>query len=473
MKVKYQGLFLEDTGLAGLQKEDGYSPKGTSVVQLSEDRFCVISGMNDLGGWDMDPTIYYQVRAKSPIGPMLSEGIAMEECIDWQPFGYPLSRCPQFSFGFGVPRGAKKPDGTGYSNDNVFVLQTFINPQLFFDGKAMIPSAAKRYPEWPDHISPKDLMDRLPRVFWRHFRLNGQGDDIEFLDEWALLYQEGYDEGYEGRFCSLGNRFLTMHSEFSPPLPADEKCEEWYTVAGFGEKHPAGGDERNLSVIAPLTIAWDASAGRYRWTKSGPVSFAESWNLTEPGLIRMKDSWIAVARGSRRKRVVNRRDRRYDSFWFRTNDPMTGLGTPVRCAIEGNVPRMAFRCGDNRLRIFFPEERWIPLLPGEPEPFIAFNPELGKYSRDPLVMYDVDPVSFAYSSRRVLFDASIRADTLATPAADLVSITPQLGKSQWLIYRVKDRDATKIGTPKDSLDAMGAHCVEMTYTEDPIPDWRF
>ena len=154
---------------------------------------------------------------------------------------------------------------------------------------------------------------------------------------------------------------------------------------------------------------------------------------------------------------------RYADLALQTDDLMRGLGEPVQSGREGNVPRMGYRCADGALRLVFPEERWIPLAPGEPEPFIAYDPKRGKYSRDPLVMYDVDPVTFKYSNRRVLFDAPAQAPAIATPAADLVTLTPAGDNKQWLLFRVKDRDAKKQGTPAESLQAMGCHSVELSY----------
>ena len=434
-------------------------------MQLSPDRYCVFSGLNDLGGWDMGPALVYQVREGSPVGDVLGEGIAMEKDSDWRPFGIPLARCPQFTVAFGLQKGVKRPDGSAYPNENVFVLQTFINPQLCIDGEPMIPHAARRYKNWPADIDPRDLTDNLPRVFWRHFRLDDSGNDIEFMDEWEIIHQDGFADGYGGGFCSLGESCVTMHGAFSPPLPADEKGDTWYSLLSFAKRDPEEPSRKNPRSMAPVVYTWDRSAGRYRWTATGPETCHEGWQLTDPGLVRMEDCWIVIARGHQRSRdaeaVAARKG--FDSFWFRTDDLMRGLGKPVQSGREGNVPRMGYRCADGVLRVVFPDERWIPLAPGEPEPFIAYDSKKGKYCRDPLTLYDVDPVTFEYTNRRVIFDAPTQAPALATPAADLTNMTPVSDGNQWLIFRVKDRDATRQGTPPDSLRTMGAHCVELSY----------
>ena len=473
MKADYRGPFLTDTGIARYEKSDGVSPKGTSVMRLSRDRYLVISVLNDLGGWDMNPAIVYQIRKVSPVGKVLARGIAMEEDTCWKPFGIRLSRCPQTSFAFGVPKGALRSGGSAYPQANVFVLQTFINPQLYLKGEAMLAHAAGRYPNWPGSVDPQHLIDALPRVYWRHFRLNDQEDDIEFLGDWELLHQTGYEGGYGGGFCEYGQGCVTMHGGFSPPLPADDTCEVWYAVAGFGIK--SGLRDENLRGIAPLTYSWNPVTKRYRWNGAGPLTLRENWRLTEPGLVRMDDEWLVIARGSNRSRsAIDTRERRgNDSFWFRTADLMAGLGEASQSAIEGNVPRMAYRCHDGALRIVFPEERWIPLAPGEEEPFIAYDPARGKYSRDPLVMYDVDPGEFTYGNRRVLFDAAIHARVIATPAADLVTITPPVKSKQWLLFRLKDRDSKKLGMPTARLNAMGSHCVELSFDRTFHRIWRF
>lgn len=465
MKLSYQGMYMSDSNLEGHRKRDGVIPGVTSVIQLSKDRFGVFYVPHMMGVWDMNTTINYQVRAESPMGPVLSEDIAMEEEPDWRPFDIPLYRCPGLSFAFGVPRGAKLANGTPFPNENVFVLQTYLNPQLHWNGEIMLPHGARvgKYPNWPEHIRIEELTDRLPRIFARHFRLNDAGDDLEFLTSWEMIHEDGYDAGFDKPFCRFGETCNAMSSAFTPPLPVNENCDTWLEIATF--KFPSPDAPYGAQCgLAAVEYAWDGERQRYRWTNTGEPTRIEGVQLTEAGLVRMDDGWVVTARSNRADTCTR---------WFRTAEPLQGLGAPSLSDIEGNVPRMPFRFADGGLRIVFPDERWVPLAPGEPVPMIAYDPKRGKYSRDPLTVHDVDPVTFTYSSRRVLLDVVDTGISVVTPATDHATLTPNVGNRQWLLFRIKDRDALRQGTPEERLQGTGIHCVEVGFDGPVSSMWRF
>ena len=476
MKVEYKGQFMSDGTLPGCRKCDGVIPGVTSVIRLSSDRFCVFWVPHMMGAWDMNTAINYQIRADSPVGSILSEGVAMEEEPDWRPFGIQLYRCPGLSFAYGVPKGAKMEDGSVFLNENLFVLHTYLNPQLHWNGEVMIPvgAALGKYPNWPKHIEPNDLSRNLPRVFNRHFRLNEDDDDIEFLTPWEMVYQEGFEAGFDGPFCAFGDSCRNMASGFTPPRPSDSDCTGWYDIPTFGVRNPDGTSLFEKSGLAAIRYTWKEDEGRYRWTETGPLVRVDDRKLSESGLTQIDGDWLITMRSRPAKpapRAIQIKET--GTIWYRTRYPLRGFGEPFYSAVEGDVPRMPFRFANGRLGIVFPEERWVPLEPGEPIPMIAYDPERGKYARDPLVMFDVESETLKYSSRRILADVEGDGIAIRTPASDHVTITPAVDRKQWLLFRIKDRDAATTGNPTGRLAASGIYYIELTYDESPASEWRF
>jgi hypothetical protein len=472
MLTKYLGNYIEDSGLQGYKKSDGVVPGVTSVIQLSRDRFCAFYVPHMMGAWDMNTAILYQIRADSPVGPVIREGVAMAEDSDWRPFAIPLYRCPGLTFAWGVPKGALAPDGSLLTNENVFVIHTYINPHLSWDGQPMnaIGKTQGKYPNWPDHVTVEDLTGRLPRVFNRHFRLNDRGDDLDFLTDWEIVHQVGYGSGLGEPFCSFDRRFTTMHNGFTPPLPANAYADTWFDVAAF-QLHPSVLEGPARTSMAVISYKWNPASERYDWVTTGQALGPPERTLSEGGLVHIGDQWLITARGrGATDTAISFHDT--GTTWVKTSDPLQPAGDHMS-ELEGDVPRMAYLFGDGRLRIVFPEEKWVALEPGEPIPLVAYYPNRGKYARDPLVMYDVDPETLEYSSRQIVFNAAKLDLPVKTPGSDHVTLTPAVGKKQWLLFRMKDRDALKCGTDEKSLAATGVHCIELTYEDEVDPAWRF
>jgi hypothetical protein len=89
------------------------------VIQVSRDRFCALFRRTLMGAWYMVPSLHHQIRADGPVAPVQNEGLAMADEPDWRPFGIPLYRRAGFAFAYGVPKGAKRPDGSVFPNENV------------------------------------------------------------------------------------------------------------------------------------------------------------------------------------------------------------------------------------------------------------------------------------------------------------------------------------------------------------------
>jgi hypothetical protein len=216
-----------------------------------------------------------------------------------------------------------------------------------------------------------------------------------------------------------------MGTRFNGAVPADESGPRWLEICGFGARGSDGSPIREESGLAAVAYEWDAGTGRYRWTELGPLSRVPGVGLSESALVRLDDAWLISTRcGGARKPAAELGHSRTATVWYRTDDPLAGFGEPRFSNIKGGVPRMAYRFPDGALRIVFPEERWGPVLPGEPEPWIAYDPKRGKYDRD--------PETFEYTNRVLLVGIEENGIAVRTPSLDHATLTPPVGRKQWL-----------------------------------------
>ena len=116
-------------------------------------------------------------------------------------------------------------------------------------------------------------------------------------------------------------------------------------------------------------------------------------------------------------------------------------------------PRIAFVCADGKLRLFCNEKN-SPIYE----------------RRYPLYCFDVDPMTFKYSNRQVVFDAPKEKVPFGRPYIDHTMLYPhQGGRKQIISFRAINRSQTIIigePTTPDELEASGVHYSELIYDKE-------
>ena len=152
--------------------------------------------------------------------------------------------------------------------------------------------------------------------------------------------------------------------------------------------------------------------------------------------------------------------------WYRSSDPFAGLGEPTIIEKERvwQCPRHSYRCADGELRIFMNNRDRSPYFD----------------RRNPLYATEVDPVTFEYTSHRVVCDARKGNFPFDAPCLDMSKLCPNQGNRQLIHFRTIDRYMTSyeefMGPDEKAAEviaAAGIHYAEIEYDGEVPNPWEF
>jgi hypothetical protein len=427
MKIQYKGAIISDTIVPGEGKSEGIAPEISSCVQASRDKWLILFGTVDPRGHDTNRSLFYQIRQGAPDGAVLKEGVIEKAISGWDPLGvgHKFRKINAVVKVFGVPKGALR-NGQPIPTANHFVAKWYIRPCLEIDGR-LVNLWDKR-----STVKPAQLGIYSYCLEWMQFRLNDAEDDIEIISPARQLRQKGYDQG---NFISSLGESRGMHHGFGDAVP-NESFNEWVEVCQFENR------------MAAVRYAFDSTTGLYEWVETGNAQEVPGRQMAEASLNRINNVWVISIRAYNQEQ---------QTAWHRTSDPFESFGerTDVKSSY---APRISFVCADGVLRLFC----------NETSPY-------GLHARNPLYCFDVDPITFEYSNRRVILDAGKEQLPLRTPFLDHAMIYPHPGgRKQIVSFRAINRTQTvgESNTP-DELERSGIHYSELIYDKEYPNPWEF
>lgn len=439
--IEHRGVLVSECSIRGERRRDDVVPAHPNGIQVSRDRWLLVCATRGFRGVDDDRSIAYQLRAGSPEGRVIREGVLVRTRDDWDPFGEGKRYVRQHGHPvlFGVPRGARI-GGKPAPSANVFVLKWRQVARVLDAERKMLV----RGPE------DEAIRRRTQAVGWMQFRLDEKEDGLEILQPAAALRQKGFEEG--PAFCSAAG-VAWINQTYTQAVPFNADATEW-----------ADGNHFDNGRIAALKYSFDPRKGVYQWTETGPFLFGSFQPATEASLARLADGWVAAARMERR-----------GVLWARTEDPFASPGRAVWCESPPSpTPRTAYWCPDGVLR----------LLTGDPSRSPHGN------QRDPLYLWDIDPADgFRASRPRVVYD-SVRAGLPfrkgASPMVDMAKLLPHSGRVQYLLHRVTVRSYNHPYTGSNGVvlpeipvinaeekGCCGVYCARIRYREEYRSLWEF
>jgi hypothetical protein len=440
MEIQYKGPLVSDTCIPGEGKSEGIAPEISSCVQASRHRWIILFGTVDPRGHDINRSIFYQIRKGAPNGEILKEGIIEKAKSDWDPLGvgHSFRKINAVVKVFGVPKGALR-NGKPISTANHFVAKWYIRPCIEIDGR-LVNLWDKASP-----VNPDDLGRYAYGLEWMQFRLNDAEDDIEIISPAKELRQKGYDQ--KNNLSSLGSS-MGMHHGFGDAVP-NEDFTEWVEVCQFETYPPSAVAMHDRpTTVAAVRYSFNPTSGLYEWVETGKSQQIPNRRIAEASLNKINNSWVISIRAYNAQQQTS---------WYRTSDPFESFGdkTDIKSAY---APRISFVCADGILRVFCNDT----------------NP-YGVHSRNPLYCFDVDPITFEYSNRRVVLDARKEEFPFRTPFIDHAMIYPHPGgRKQIISFRAINRSQTTGGsTTPDELERSGIHYSELIYDKEYPNPWEF
>lgn len=435
-RLHHCGLFLHHCACPAEQAQDEVFAAHPNGIQLDPDRFLLLCATRGHAGTDDDRSIVAQVRGGGYDGPVRSQRVVAAACDRWDPLGdgTQLVRQHGHPVAFGVPRGAVDAAGP-LAGANCFAIKWRVSAHLRDPATGLLRALPPGRPE---------LEPYRQFVEWMQVRLPADGgDELEIVQPPMRLRQRGYDDG--PRFCD--HAVAAMNQGFVQAVPLTPDGSTWVDV-----NHFEGGR------IAALRYDFDNRAGRYVWTRTGPLLGDAVGGLSEAGLAPWRSDWIISARRLHGDSVA----------WMRLHDLLSEVPAVV-CPADrrNNAPLTTYRCADGRLRT----------LGGDPHVSPHHN------GRDPLYMWEVDPDhGFASGDRRVVFDC-IAADAgipqAQVPRVDMAKLLPHAGgRRQLLVHRVRSKatlDPRTTGrriSPREQ-EACGVYLAELIYDEPHPCAWSF
>ena len=447
--IEHCGVLIRECSLDGERTVDKVVPAHPSAIQLSADRWLILYATRMFRGTDDDTSIVYQIRADSPGGKLIKEGMMQPTTNEWEPFGDGRKFVKQHGHPsvFGVPKGAQIR-GQPAKTANVFALLWRMVARSYNSQTGLIEGAN------PD----PEMVARTTMTEWVQVRLNDLDDDIEIIDDIRKLRQVGYDE--EGaEFCEA-DEAKYMAQGYTPPVPLNNDCTEWALCNQFD------GDR-----FAALRFRFIEATGTYEWTETGPYLFPGGERLSNASLAPFRDDWVC---GVRTDYVINHVKFGTGLKWIRMDDPFSEPPEPVHVVPpRAQVPIVVSFCPDGFLRLFS----------GDPEQSPSSNPW------NPLFCWTIDPdKGFMASNQRVVYDieaACLPFRRATMPKADMCKPLFHTGNTQILIHRVSlvSNLFEHIHTVPErwvfppinelELDSCGIYWAEITYREVPPPRWSF
>jgi len=440
MDIQYKGPLISDTCVPGEGKSAGIAPELSSCVQASRDRWIILFGTVDPRGHDINRSIFYQIRKGAPNGEVLKEDIIEKAKSDWDPLGvgHSFRKINAVVKVFGVPKGALR-DGKPISTANHFVAKWYIRPCIEIDGRLV------NLWHKASLVNPDDLGRYAYGLEWMQFRLNDTEDDIEIISPAKELRQKRCDHNHN--ISSLGSS-MGMHHGFGDAVPNDD-FTEWVEVCQF-ETYPPSSVAMNdrPTKVAAVRYSFHPTSGLYEWVETGKSQQIPNRRIAEASLNKINNFWVISIRAYNAQQQTS---------WYRTSDPFASFGdkTDIKSSY---APRISFVCADGILRVFCNDT----------------SPH-GVHSRDPLYCFDVDPITFEYSNRRVVLDAHKQRLPFRTPFIDHAMIYPHPGgRKQIISFRTINRSQTTAeSTTPEELERSGIHYSELIYDRDYPTPWGF
>lgn len=451
--IRYRGVLIGDAGVDGERKADHAVPNVASGVRLSATRWLVAHNTADMRGCDANRSILYQIRSDAPDGPIVRRGVFARPDDDLDPLGvgrrfWRGCSTPKV---FGVPKGATR-HGRPLPHANRFVLVFSTKVRMAHEGRLIQPLVKA---DWPEDV-PAEWWRRTQTVLSPvrqivQFRLNGAEDDIEILAPRRDLRQVGFDG--EADHCRHGPGLMV--EPWCEPVPANADATDWIETSCYNPSSEDIVHNARGRALVTIRFAWNPTTGLYEWTETGDlVHQPPDVHPMEPSLSPTDDGdWIVTIRTYDDGGVTR---------WCRTDDPFRRLG-PATIAPDTYGQRVAARCPDGGLRIFLNDQNRSPYHD----------------KRNPLYCCDVDPHTFEYTQRDVVWDARAAGAPFQVPFIDHVCLLPPLGNRQLLPFRaITARQIWNAGSAHpplrpDEVAGSGIHYAELVYDRDAQPRWTF
>ena len=454
-RVEQLGVLVGECAIAGETKADGMCPGHGNAIPLSRNRWLLIYPTRAYRHGYALRSIVYQLRAETPVGRVIREGLLERFQDGWDRFGDGRRFYKELGnvSAFGVPKGALIK-GSPAPHANLFVVKW-----------CLLPAKIPQPDPWQDGDTPTP--NRLYTAMdgeWVQFRLNDRDDDIEIVQPIRPLRQTGCETGKIVGFTTDGEPLRGITPGIVNAVPANDRCMEWAEVNRF--------HDRRRAVVK---YRYKEKLGLYEWVQTGPLtSFGNSRvALGWASLLRTPADWIIAANKTplgwpvRPMNVgADRQDLDPDEIgvaWIRSEDPWRVLPPPVcptRPATYAS-PITAYRCADGVVRLFGGDQTLC-------------EPPRGR--RNPLRCWDIDPDNaFAVVDHRVIFDAfdaGLRlqprsaTEPESTPAADKAKLlTHTGGNQQYLIHPVRLRPA--------EIANAGLYCQKLIYDRQYPGEWTY
>jgi len=433
VSIESKGMLIPACTLPGETRADDVAPGHGSCVRASKDRWIIAYQTRSWRGVDDERSIVYQIRKDAPDGPVLKEGFLAQSINDWDPLhdGSKFVRQHGHPVIFGVPKGALI-DGKPAPNANLFVVKWRI---------VAIPydPVVKQI-----HRDKSSLFTKTQGVQWMQVRLNDEGNDITIVQPVKPFRQKGFETG--DAICSA--KPTVMNQTFVPAVAFDHACTQWADVNHFAIS----------GEIAPLKIAYNATARLYEYVETGPLAGGPKQRLSECSLARFGGKWLIAARSG-------------GVSFSLADDPFKDFPTPVPCPeIPTHSPLTVYTCADGVTRIFTGD--------GAASPY--------KADRNPLYAWDITAMGnvLSFGSPKVVFDtfkAGLKFRKAVAPRVDFGTLFPPFGKTQIVAYRVAPRaynfpyDPPRKIPPLNAAEKplCGCYYSVLTY-RDVLPEpWTF
>jgi len=438
--IRYKGVLIAESGVPGEGKAEGMTPNYAEGIQVGRDRWLLAYDTVDARGRDCWRSIFYQIRAHAPDGPIVKEGVVSQpRAVGQTRSGARLWRAPGQPQLFGVPAGALhrrrvRPDA------NLFGL-TWMSPvNVERDGLLVHYDSTAGEAARSDDLSLTAGDDLTFHRELLQFRLTPSGDDIEIAAPPQPLTDA---DGQVAR-------------GWAAPIPRDEACSEWLEAVSASPPARAEGVVTSRGgTISIVRYVFDPKSGLYVCRADGPrIVMPADMQIGEQALARMGEGDFVIA-----ARLFNQGGR---TVWLRTEEGGRSL------AIAAEQPdtygqRYAFRCADGVVRMVQNNQTLSP----------------HKERRNPLYCWDVDPADLAYRDQRVVADAHAMGLSFHDPFLDHTHLFPPCGGRQLISFRVitarqvwNDADKFPAVTPHE-WERSGIHCAEIVYDRECASAWEF
>ena len=441
--LEYRGKLVHRFRAAGESGTDGVFPRHVGGLQLSRDRFLLLLTSGGWRGSDDNRGTLYQIRAGGYDGELLCEGVLRATTDDWdaRADGRVYSSQTIGPLGFGVPAGALI-DGKVPAHAGLF---TFMWKRV---ARPLDPDTGWLALETVEEV--RNRLDATALVEWTQLRFDPATDAFAPVVAVQPLRQKGYESGYP---CCERAEIRRLITGMANPVPIDGDATRW--MAPMTVFCPS--TER----VACLEFSYDPDAGRYQWTRTGPVSAEGLW---EPCPMRLRDGDWAI---SARVRPAFRRPEG-GVAWLRAADPLTELPQPVHVDVPSPGLQTAFRCADGVIRIYSNDSRVRPGWPG---------------MRNPLYQWEVDPEQgFAVGEPQVVFDSVDWKMPIRDEAKTVVDQAKVLlhagGDRQTVVHRLRTfalADPAHAGVAVNAAEreAHGIYYSELVFDRAYPGEWEF